>query len=107
MFDFNKFSEHEECVICLMPFEDSDMVTPLPCDKRHYFHSACIEQWSKTNNDCPLCKTVFDTQLLEQAQAARTSITQQNAPEYLNSNGLNMSEGNGNQHSDSASEQLL
>ena len=43
MFDWSKFSEHEECVICLLPFESSDMVTPLPCDKRHYFHSKCIE----------------------------------------------------------------
>ena len=87
------------------------MVTSLPCDKRHYFHSACIEQWSETNNDCPLCKTVFNTQLLEQAQAARSSITQ---VDYLNNGGQKLShnmmseQGNtGNQHRDGASEQLL
>lgn len=39
LFDFSKFSEHEECSICLMPFTSDCMVTPLPCDKRHYFHS--------------------------------------------------------------------
>ena len=62
------------CVICIMLFADADMVTPLPCDKRHYFHSLCIEQWSKNNNDCPLCKLVFNTQLLQEALVARTTI---------------------------------
>lgn len=50
VFDWNKYSEHEECVICLLAFSDTDTVTPLPCDKRHYFHSACIEEWSKSHS---------------------------------------------------------
>ena len=67
VFDMSKFNEHEECVICLLPFESTDMVTPLPCDKRHYFHSKCIEEWSRNHNDCPLCKAVFNAQILAQA----------------------------------------
>jgi len=39
LIDLSKYSEHEECVICLEAFQDTDEVTPLPCDKRHYFHS--------------------------------------------------------------------
>ena len=41
-FDPFKFSEHTECVICLMEFSETEMVTALPCDVRHYFHTSCI-----------------------------------------------------------------
>ena len=58
-FDPFKFSEHTECVICLMDFEKNEMVTALPCDVRHYFHAECISSWSKKNSTCPLCKTPF------------------------------------------------
>lgn len=61
LFDLNKFSEHTECPICLMSFTDVDMVTPLPCDKRHYFHSKCIEEWSLNHHDCPVCRIEFDS----------------------------------------------
>mmetsp|Transcript_18585 Transcript_18585/g.23110 ORF Transcript_18585/g.23110 Transcript_18585/m.23110 type:complete len:93 (-) Transcript_18585:314-592(-) len=35
--------EHEDCVICMMPYNDDDMVTALPCDSRHYFHRDCVQ----------------------------------------------------------------
>ena len=63
-FNFSQHTEHKECCICMVDFESSDMVTQLPCDKRHYFHSACIERWSMTHNDCPLCKAPFDAESL-------------------------------------------
>ena len=46
-FDPFKFSELTECVICLEDFTKDDMVTALPCDHRHYFHSHCIRDWSQ------------------------------------------------------------
>ena len=64
LIDLNKFTEHEECVICLEVFKDLDEVTPLPCDIRHYFHSRCIEEWCLSNNTCPLCKKIFTRDLL-------------------------------------------
>ena len=45
-FDKKKFNDHTECSICMVDYETTDQVTPLPCDKRHYFHSECIERWS-------------------------------------------------------------
>lgn len=45
-----------ECAICLGGFEVDQMVTPLSCDIRHYFHYECIQQWMKQKNECPLCK---------------------------------------------------
>ena len=47
----------DECSICLCAFGDDEMVVPLPCNPRHYFHEACIEHWLKTNSVCPLCRT--------------------------------------------------
>jgi len=40
------------------------MLTPLPCDPRHYFHSECIEHWMKEKTECPLCRTVINTEAL-------------------------------------------
>ena len=75
IFDWGKFKEHEECVICLEAFEDSHLVTPLPCDKRHYFHSKCIESWSRNNTSCPLCKQEFNLETIEEAVRKRSTVT--------------------------------
>lgn len=45
-----------ECCICLMDFKDDDELAELKCDERHYFHSACLEDWLKRKYECPLCK---------------------------------------------------
>ena len=59
VFDQAKFYEHTECIICLEEFKQTDRVTPLPCNTRHYFHSKCIEQWNQKQKYCPLCNTPF------------------------------------------------
>ena len=58
-FDPFRFSDHAECAICLMNFERDEMVTALPCDYRHYFHTQCILNWSDKQSACPLCKKYF------------------------------------------------
>ena len=58
-FDPFKFSELTECVICLEDFKKEDMVTALPCDHRHYFHTHCIQEWSAKQRTCPLCKAEY------------------------------------------------
>jgi len=58
-FDPFRFSEHSECAICLMNFERDELVTALPCDYRHYFHTHCILNWSEKQSACPLCKKYF------------------------------------------------
>lgn len=55
-FNPEQFSAQTECSICFEEFKENDQVTPLSCDVRHYFHTACIEQWIKTKNECPLCR---------------------------------------------------
>ena len=59
IFDPFKFNEHTECIICLEEFSVNELVTALPCDVRHYFHTHCIREWAKNNSTCPLCKAEF------------------------------------------------
>lgn len=47
---------NESCSICLCNFELGEMLTSLPCDKKHSFHSSCIRQWLERQNSCPLCQ---------------------------------------------------
>jgi len=55
-FNPEQFNALSECSICFEEFKETDLVTPLSCDVRHYFHNHCIEQWIKTKNECPLCR---------------------------------------------------
>lgn len=47
--------EQSKCTICLDEFGDGDDVKTLPC--LHIYHQRCIEQWLRTDNSCPVCKT--------------------------------------------------
>lgn len=48
----------DECCICMEKFNDgSDNITPLSHNTTHFFHTKCIEEWLKTNNVCPICRT--------------------------------------------------
>ena len=46
---------NQDCVICMVPFQDQDDVIVLPCATNHRFHQSCIEHWLKEKNTCPLC----------------------------------------------------
>jgi hypothetical protein len=44
----------ESCRVCLVQFEDAEVVRCLPCN--HLFHDECIRQWlTSWKNTCPLC----------------------------------------------------
>ena len=64
-YDSNVFQTQESCMICLIDFDEDSLVTPLPCDIRHYFHTTCIEQWLMVNASCPLCKSPVTLQEIE------------------------------------------
>ena len=55
-FNPEDFKAQKECAICMESFGEDDEVTPLPCNGKHYFHTACISEWLKTNATCPLCR---------------------------------------------------
>ncbi|KAL3310530.1 hypothetical protein Ciccas_010907 [Cichlidogyrus casuarinus] len=43
----------EECIICLEPYEDQDIVKSLACG--HTYHGECIDKWLMLSSQCPKC----------------------------------------------------
>jgi hypothetical protein len=56
VFSSNEDVNNEDCCICLGCFELGEMLTCLPCDKKHSFHAGCIRSWLERQNSCPLCQ---------------------------------------------------
>jgi len=44
------------CPICFSEFNDADQLLVMPCDQRHFFHKACIENWLEHSQICPICR---------------------------------------------------
>ena len=62
----NKVKETEiddSCAICLSIYMNGDVISTLPCSKRHSFHTYCLEEWFHTNVCCPLCRCDFSTEI--------------------------------------------
>lgn len=53
----NKDTESTECVICLAPYENNDVVCVLGCHKRHMFHEQCLREWLPNETKCPICRS--------------------------------------------------
>lgn len=50
----------EYCSICLGVFNLHELVSVLPCSRRHSFHTLCLEKWFRSTLTCPLCRTDFN-----------------------------------------------
>ncbi|WAO97190.1 Hypothetical protein NCS54_01490400 [Fusarium falciforme] len=51
-------SSAEVCAICLEVLVNQDYVRRLRC--KHVFHTSCIDPWFRKHHvDCPLCKSIF------------------------------------------------
>lgn len=50
----DKLTKYHQCSICLEDFILKEKVINLTCD--HFYHEACIFQWFKKHNACPICK---------------------------------------------------
>jgi len=60
-----------ECSVCLCEFELNTEVIQLPvCG--HMFHPACIQNWLRLHNSCPVCRTTLS------AEAPRGNNTSDN-----------------------------
>ena len=58
---FGAISDENECIICMMPFNEDDLITKLNCDGKHFYHTSCIEGWIKQgNNQCPVCRQIIN-----------------------------------------------
>lgn len=57
------------CPVCLEDMRSNLNVRKLPCG--HFFHSACIQEWTSKANRCPVCTLpVVDQQQLEKSRLA-------------------------------------
>lgn len=47
-----------ECCICLDVYEPGETISWAKSDKcDHIFHQECAQEWLRTHDDCPLCRT--------------------------------------------------
>ena len=44
-----------KCLICQCQYEKGEQLRTLPC--HHCFHSECVDQWLKSKDFCPYCRT--------------------------------------------------
>jgi hypothetical protein len=52
-------STEDYCSICLAVFQYDEIVSTLPCSRRHTFHTKCLEKWFRNTVCCPLCRSDF------------------------------------------------
>ena len=100
-----KNSKHENCSICLDDFEVGKQCLYLPC--MHLFHSKCIVHWLLNNNECPVCKTSYKSEIQENKRLLTTFNQQlsnvQNMLSNLNLNNNNYYSYNSNSDYDNSS----
>jgi len=58
-------NETDLCCICMLQFEVKEKVKTLPCDKRHVFHSCCIDKWLSHHKACPTCRKEINKENVE------------------------------------------
>lgn len=51
----NKEKEDPSCSICLIPFDENNVISTLRCN--HFFHTECLNEWIGKKKNCPLCRT--------------------------------------------------
>ncbi|CAK9156599.1 unnamed protein product [Ilex paraguariensis] len=57
----------ESCAVCLYEFDGDDEIRRLT-NCRHIFHRSCLDRWMDHNQDtCPLCRTPFIPDDLQEA----------------------------------------
>jgi len=92
---------HEECPICLTPFDEGNDLMALPC--AHLFCQSCITDWLSHDRSCPICQMNPDDEdltmaLLDSAFLAR-SLPNLETPEkglisesIMSSSGISLNE---------------
>ena len=53
----NVNQDERQCTICMTDFEQGEEILTLTCF--HKYHSECVETWFKSQNWCPVCRTII------------------------------------------------
>lgn len=48
---------HVKCLVCQFAYEKDEELRKLPCS--HCFHAECVDQWLKSKDFCPYCRTAI------------------------------------------------
>ena len=65
-FSSSEFTEHDDCVICRSSFVKKEKIIVLPCNKKHYFHEACVEKWLDISCLCPICRADLNKKMMDE-----------------------------------------
>lgn len=57
--------ERDVCCICILPFQVSENIKLMPCNKKHIFHNTCIDKWLSHNKACPTCRKEINKKLIQ------------------------------------------
>ena len=58
--NWRKPSPKDECCICLECYSEGETIcAPMTKSCSHVFHEACILEWLKTKDHCPLCRVAL------------------------------------------------
>jgi hypothetical protein len=58
-------NERDVCCICMLPFQVSENIKLMPCNKKHIFHKCCIDKWLSHNKACPTCRKEINKKLIQ------------------------------------------
>lgn len=73
-----------ECPVCLSVFAEGEEVKQLSVCK-HSFHASCIDEWFKSQSNCPVCRANIAVNKLPNGTApARNGDRQQGLPDASN-----------------------
>ena len=49
------YHDNDRCPICLEDYNIGEILNELICN--HFYHKKCINNWIKSNNNCPICRS--------------------------------------------------
>ena len=68
MYGSRNEENEERCAICSdLIDKKGDLIIVFPCDRKHYFHVDCGEEWLKLRQDCPICHYNFKKEIIQGA----------------------------------------
>ena len=49
------YHDNDRCPLCLEDYNIGEILNELICN--HFYHKKCINNWIKSNNNCPICRS--------------------------------------------------
>mmetsp|Transcript_15570 Transcript_15570/g.20276 ORF Transcript_15570/g.20276 Transcript_15570/m.20276 type:complete len:439 (+) Transcript_15570:187-1503(+) len=80
------------CAICLKALQDGDIIGDIACG--HLFHKACLKDWLKRKNSCPLCQRMDIAELKRIRSPGTKKDPRTNGDDTTNINGTPESDDN-------------